>query len=522
MLKILLNGYDLSLNQVSQIANEGAEVEISSDGMERLKASRQLVYDLVESDVPVYGFNTGVGWNKDRHVAASFFKQYNENLIRSHTLGVREEASQLEVRAAMAIRLNCLLRGNTGIQPEIACRYAEFLNIGLHPVLPERGSVGESDLGVLAHIGLAMIGEGDVNYKGKRMTSAEAHKLAGLETITLGPKDGLAIVNASAFGTAQGALILANLQELVDHADLIYALSMEGLNGNTSPLDAKVHEARGLPGQAASAALVRAFLKGSFIFDQDPEKALQDPLCFRGGAYVHGSLRDALEYVTKYSVIQMNTSDDNPCLLQDERRIISCSNFEVTTLATGFEMLSVVLSHVSRMSCYRMIRLGNPELTKLTRFLTPDEARIHAFGTIQKTYTLLDTEIRHLSNPSTADYMPLTGEIEDHANNLPHVAQRVRRIVDNLKYILGMEAMHAAQAITLRRQKNSELALGTATEAAYNEFRKDVPWYDKDRNLSIDIEKAYQVIKSGRMLTAARNKIINNNYPLGSAAMSSG
>ena len=503
-MSVVLNGSSLDLARLARIANDGAGVEISPDGAERLKASRKLVYDLVECDVPVYGFNTGVGWNKDRHIAADFFKQYNENLIHSHTLGVREEASEAEVRAVMAIRLNCLLRGNTGIQPEIACRYADFLNLGLHPVVPERGSVGEGDVAILSHIGLAMIGEGEVNYRGKRMSSAEAHRLAGIETVKLGPKDGLAIVSSNAFGMGQGALVLADLGELADQADLIYAISLEVLNGNTSPLDPTVHEARGLPGQAASAALVRGFLEGSYIYEPDPEKPVQDPLSFRGGVYVHGSLRDALDYVTKYAIIQMNSTDDNPCLLLDERRIISCSNFEVTTVATGFEMLAIVLSHVSRTACYRTIKLSNPALTKLPRFLTPDEARIHAFGTLQKTYTLLDTEIRHLSNPSSVDYMAVSGEIEDHANNLPHVVQRVRRIVDNLKYILGMEAMHAAQAITLRLGKNPALRLGKSTAAAYQEFRRDISWYDADRNISADIEKAYQLVKSGRMLAAAR------------------
>ena len=505
-MKVTLNGSELSLKALQDIA-AGAEVEISADGDRRLKESRQLVYDLVESDVPVYGFNTGVGWNKDRHIAADFFKKYNENVIHSHTLGVTPDASESEVRAAMAIRLNCLLRGNTGIQPEIAHRYAEFLNLKLHPVMPERGSVGESDIAVLSHIGLAMIGEGDVIFDGRRMGSEEAHRLAGLELIDLGPKDALAIVNSSAFGMGQGALAVADLQSLVDQADLIYAVSLEGLNGNTSPLDPKVSEARGLPGQIASTALVRRFLEGSFIYDPDPEKPVQDPLSFRGGAYVHGSLRDALEYVAKYAVVQMNCSDDNPCLLLDERRIISCSNFEATTVTTGMEMLGVVLSHVSRMSCFRMIKLGTPAFTRLSRFLTPDEAHVHAFGTIQKTYTLLDTEIRHLSNPSTVDYMAVAGEIEDHANNMPHVAQRLRRIVDNLKYVLGMEMMHAAQAVTLRERRDPGLKLGKATAAAYQEYRREVPWYDQDRNLSVDIEKSYRTVKSGRMLSAAQKAI---------------
>jgi histidine ammonia-lyase len=502
-LKIVLNGCDLDLESLRSIA-EGAEVEISADGEARLEDSRRLVYELVDADIPVYGFNTGVGWNKDEHIASSFFKDYNENVIHSHSLGIREEASEAEVRAAMAIRLNCLLLGNTGIQPEIAHRYRDFLNLKLHPVIPERGSVGEGDITVLSHIGLAMIGEGDVIYRGERMSSLEAHKLAGLEPVNLGPKDALAIISSNAFGMAQGSLVLADLNDLVNQADLIYAVSLEGLNGNTSPLDPRVHEARRLPGQAASASLVRRFIEGSYIYDPDPEKPVQDPLCFRGGAYVHGTLRDALEYAGKYAKIQMNSSDDNPCLLLDERRIISCSNFECTTIATALEMIGVVLSHVSRMSCYRMLKLCNPAVTRLTKFLTPDDGRVHTFGALQKSYTLLDTEIRHLSNPSTVDYLAVAGEIEDHANNLPHIAQRIRRMTDNLKYILGMEMMHAAQGITLRRQKNPRLRLGRATEAAYNEYRRIVPWYDRDRNLSADIESSYKVVRGGLMLNVAR------------------
>lgn len=506
-MKVTLNGSNLTLDHLWRIACEGAEVEISSDGLERLEASRRLVYDLAESDVPVYGFNTGVGWNKDRHIASEYFKAYNENLVHSHTLGVGPEASEAEVRAAMAIRLNCLLNGNTGIQPAVARRYADFLNHRLHPVIPERGSIGEGDITELSHIGLAMIGEGDVVYRGERMSSAEAHRRAGLETVVLGPKDGLAIVSSNAFAAAQGALVLADLFELVDQADLIYAASLEGLNGNVSPLNERSNALRKLPGQILSTANVRRFVAGSFIEDPDPERPVQDPVSFRAGAYVHGSLRDAMEYVHRYLLIQMNTSDDNPCMLLEERRIISCSNFEVTTLAVGFEMLAIILSHVSRTSCYRSIRLSNPVLTKLPRFLTPEETHVHAFGALQKTFTALDAEIRHLSNPSSVDYFSLAGGMEDHATNMPHIVQRLRRIVDNLKYVLGMEMIHAAQALTLRLNINSELRLGRGTAAAYEEFRRTVPWYDRDRNLSADIQSAYEVVRSGRMLEAARRAL---------------
>lgn len=490
---VLLNGSNLSLEALVRVA-QGEEVAIAPEADRRLEASRQLVYDLVESDVPVYGFNTGVGWNKDRHIGSDYFKIYNENLIRCHTLGVEPEACEAEVRAAMVIRLNCLLCGNTGIQPAVARRYAEFLNAKLHPVVPERGSVGEGDIAILSHIGLAMIGEGEVIYRGQRMTSAEAHQLAGLTPVTLGPKDGLAIVSSNAWGAAQGALVMADLKRLVNQADLVYALSLEALNGNLSPLHPKVQQLRGIPGQIFSAAKVLEYLEGSYLTRPDPARPVQDPLSFRGGAYVHGALRDAITYVEQYLHIQMNSSDDNPCLLLDERQIISCSNFETTSLTVGFEMLTIALSHLSKMSCARSIRLANPVLTGLPRFLSPEEVHVHAFGALQKTFTLLDTEIRHLSNPSSADFFSLAGGIEDHANNLPHVAQRLRKITDNLKYIFGMELIHAAQAITLRLQQNPDLSLGVGTSRAYRAFRKVIPWYDRDRNLSSDIATAYHFI----------------------------
>ncbi len=176
-------------------------MEIAPEGHEHLETSRKLVHDLVSEQVPVYGFNTGMDWNQDRLIAAKAFKLYNENLIRAHTLGAGPEA---EVRTAMAIRLNCLHCGHTGIHPIIAWRYADFLNLGIHPIVPERGAVRESDIAVLSHIGLAMIGENDVIYEGTRMTSAEAHSKAVLVPIDLGPKNGLAIINSNAFGTAQG------------------------------------------------------------------------------------------------------------------------------------------------------------------------------------------------------------------------------------------------------------------------------------------------------------------------------
>ncbi|KAB3534803.1 aromatic amino acid lyase [Alkaliphilus pronyensis] len=501
--KVILNGKTLSIQDVNNVARNGALVEITEEAMRTVEASRALVYELANSDTPVYGFNRGVGLNKDREVVAKYYEEYNRNLIYAHCVAVEPEASEEDVRAILLARLNTLLLGCTGIQPAIVTMYKDMLNYRIHPVIPERGSIGEGDIACLSHIGLAMIGEGEVHYNGIRMTAKEALERASLKPIVLGPKDGLAIVSSNALAAGPGALVLKDIQDLIETADIIYALTLEGYRGNVTPLDPKAYEVRPLPGQAYSSQMVRAYLEGSYLWLPGVTDSLQDPLCLRGSCHLHGSVRDALDYVKKYMNIQLNSSDDNPCVLLDEKRIISCSNYEVTSLALGFEMIGIALSHLSRNSCHRTIKLGNARFTGLSRFLTPSDARVIAYGTIQKTFTSLDTEIRHLSNPATADYFSLAGDIEDHANNTPYVVKKTSKIVDNLRYILGIEAMHAAQAIDLRKATK----LGKGTKAAYEVIREEIPFLDKDRNLSIDIKKAYNIIKSQELLERVREAI---------------
>ena len=500
---IILDGKSLTIKEVSKVAREYVKVEISHGAMERVEAARSLVHELQNSDTPVYGFNRGVGLNKDREVLAKYYSEYNRNLILAHCVAVDPEASIEDVRGILLARLNTLLLGCTGIQPAIVTMYKDFLNYGIHPVIPERGSIGEADITCLSHIGLAMIGEGEVFYQGQRLLASEAMERVGLKPIVLGPKDGLAIVSSNALAAGQGALVLNDVIDLLETADIIYAMTLEGFKGNVTPLDLKTYEVRPLPGQLESAKNVRRYLEGSYLWLPGVSEALQDPLSLRGSCHVHGAVRDALEYVLKYMDIQLNSSDDNPCVIVDERRMVSCSNYEVTSMVLGFEMLGIALSHLSRNACMRTIKLGSVKFTGLSRFLTPADTRVIAYATIQKTFTSLDTEIRHLSNPATVDYFALAGDIEDHANNSPYVVKKTAKIVDNLRYILGIEAMHAAQAIDLRQATR----LGKGTKVAFEVLRSEIPFLDKDRNLSIDIKKAYNIIKSNGILNAVRNAV---------------
>ena len=496
MEKIILNGKDLSLDDVYDVAYNYKQVDIDKNALEKSKKARKILFDLAAKGQPVYGLNRGVGWNKDKEFDVDFFETYNRNLLNSHSLGVEPYSTDEEVRAMMLIRLNTALYGSTGISIEILELYRDFLNKGIHPRVPRRGSIGEGDISTLSHIGLSMIGEGEVSYKGEILGSMDAMIRESMKPVVLGPKDGLSIVSSNAQGTAYIAMLVKETEELIKMSNIIYCLGMEGLNGVVQSLDEKVNQLRRLKGQIKCAEECRDYLKGSYLNEPHEDRALQDSLSFRCSFAVNGSIYDALDYIKGFLEIQMNSTDDNPCIVVEEERVSVSANFEITSLVLGVEMLGIALCHLSKSSCNRMIKLADPSFTKLTRFLTPDETKTIAFGTIQKTFTYLDAENRMLANPSSMDYYSLAGNIEDHASNAPLAADKALKIIDNLRYIIGIEAIHAAQAVDLR----GNVKMGKGTEAAYKAIRTEIPFLDKDRNLSVDIKKAYELIKAKKLL----------------------
>jgi histidine ammonia-lyase len=490
---IVLDGSSMTIEDVRKVADEHARVEISEEAWQRVVRARQFVLKQTESDTPIYGFNRGVGLNKDRVVEVQDFESYNRNLLYAHSAGIEPFASERQVRATLLARLNTLLVGRAGASPELIKRYAEFLNKGIHPLMPSRGSVGAGDITLLSHLGLAFIGEGDVIYKDKRMTAGAALQQNGLAPIILGAKDGLAIVSSNAAAAGMGALVLQECEQLLTLADLVYALSLEALQGQLTPLDESVHRSRPYEGQGISSSRVRTYLRGSSLWDSSGG-TLQDPLSFRSASPVHGAALEALGYVSGSLRLHLNASEDNPCVIEEEGRILACASFEPLAWVLGFEMLGVALSHVSKIACYRTIKLSTPTFSGLPRFLAP-EAHILAFSTIQKTFTALDAEIRHLSNPVSADYYSLAGDMEDHSTNAPLTVSKTSEIIDRLTYILGIEAMHAAQAIDLRK----DIKLGEGTQSAYNRIRAVIPFLDQDRSLSGDIQAAYTLLKTGEL-----------------------
>lgn len=489
---IRLTGETLTLRELEQIAVWGAPVEISEEAWARVKKARELIFKLDKRGVAVYGLNRGVGWNKDKKVFAQFYDRYNRNLLRSHMIGVDPECSEEEVRAMMAVRLNGFLCGHTGVSAEIVEYYQEFLNRGIHPAVKKRGSVGEADIGTLSGIGLVIIGEGEAWYRGERMDGGKALAAAGLEPLLLGPKDGLGVVSSNAQSAAFAGLGLIEAERFIERYRRVFCLALEGLNGVMDPMDESVNRERNYEGQIESAKSCREILKGSYLLEPSDGRALQDPLSFRGQSAVTGAVMDALGYAGRQLEKELNSTDDNPCLLPEEDRICGSSNFEPLSWVLAVEMVSTGLAHMSKMICQQILRIGDPGFTKLNRFLTPEEGAVIAYGTIQKTISCLDAENRMYANPCSLDFLSMAGHIEDLATNAAMAACNMRKIIDNLYYIAAVELMHAAQAVDLRKPPS----LGAETGKLFAAYRRVVPFLDEDRNLSCDIEKTYEFLKT--------------------------
>ncbi len=517
---VLLTGDALTIEQLVDVARYGAKVKVTDAAKERVRASHDLLLQAAKANMPIYGLNRGVGLNKDKKIfqgdaidpeVKKLSQEFNKNMIYSHSIGIGPNMPEELIRAALVVRLNTLLKGAAGIQEQAIDLFVEFLNQKIHPLLPCRGSIGEADIGILAHIALAMIGEGKVIVEGKEVSAKEALEEAGIEPLEPYAKDALAILSSNAYSTSFAALTLHDASGLVSHLNLVFAMSLEGLNGNIAPILPQVQKLRPFCSQWKVAKEVRMMLEGSYLWQLDQERALQDPLSFRDATQIHGAVLDYIEVLRKQLEINLNSSDDNPAVIVGikpdasttpqelqyyvaDGAIMPSANFEPITWVMKAEGLAIAFAHASHASVQRMIVLSDPAFTHLSRFLAPNDKTI-AFGTIQKAFLDLDTEIRALCNPVSTDFLPAAGGIEDHATNAALVIRRLSKIVDNLTYITGLEELHAAQALDLRLKKTPMLTLGKDTSKELAAFRQHVPFLSSDRVMHVDIEKAYRYVR---------------------------
>lgn len=521
---ITLDGKHLTIEEVIKIARFNALVKIDKQALKTVKRSHQLVLLAASKEMPIYGLNRGVGLNKDKTIfkgnvltpeARKESEQFNMNDIYATSAAVGPNAPRDVVRAAMVARLNTLLLGNAGVQTAVVKMFAAFLNNDITPLFPSGGSIGEADITILAHIGLAMTGKGDVLYKGKQMPASEALKEAGLKPLHLYAKDALSIFSSNAYTAGMAALISYDVENLINKYDLLVALSLEGINGNIAPFLEPARNIRPFPGQSIAARNILNYLDGSYLLSISEKRALQDPLSFRTASQISGATRDALNDLKKDLSIQLNSSDDNPAVVVDitpgkntsiqeksyyvtdgkiSGAVIPTANFEPISWVLDIEKLNIALGHMSASSSQRIVKLGSFCINQLSRFLSPDQATI-AFAAIQKPIMYLNTDIQQQSIPVSTISYPVAGEIEDTATNSLLVVQHMNKIVDNLYQIMGFELMHASQSIDLKKLQTPQLTFGKATSTLYADFRKVVPFLQKDRELTPDIKKAYEFIR---------------------------
>ncbi|QQB38076.1 aromatic amino acid lyase [Achromobacter deleyi] len=527
---LALDGGSLTPSDVIAVARGGQAVAPTDAAWQRVARSHDLLLAYGRLGQPVYGLNRGVGQNKDQTIfsgdtlsdeARAASAAFNHRMLLSHTVAYGEPAKPETVRAAMLIRLNTALFGGTGMSPPLVRQYVDFLNKGLTPVVLGQGSVGQADITILPQIGLAMMGEGMIEVDGKAMPAANAMRQAGLAPVKPYAKDSLSLLSSNAYGAALAILAADDARRMLDRADEVAALSLEGLNGNVAPLLAITQAQRPYPAQQQVARRILSLLDGSALWQADEQRSLQDPLSFRTVSQVHGAAREALRQLDVQLRVQINSSDDNPTVILDaapppgvsaqEARyyvtqgpqrgaVVPSAGFDPTAWVVPLQSVGIALSQVAQSSAQRVLRMGDPTFTKLPRFLSPNDATL-AYTTIQKPVSLLATEIRALSHPVSSDALAVAGNIEDVATNGPLAAQRLGQQAVRLRTLLGIELIHAAQAVDLRTRADAQRPVGKGTGAVLAAFRQQVPFLSQDRRLADDIARAERFLDEERVVT---------------------
>lgn len=506
MNRVFINGNNLTIEDVVNVCRNNYEVIITEEAIINVKKSRELVDKLVDEGKISYGITTGFGRFSDVAISREDSKLLQENLIISHSCGVGNPLSEDTVRAIMLLRVNNLAKGYSGIRLETLQTLVDMINKGVHPIIPEKGSLGASgDLAPLSHMVLTMIGEGEVIYKGERMPSKWAMEKSGISIMdSLSSKEGLALINGTQVMTAIGLLATYDAMNLLKTADIAYCLTMEALNGITCAMDERVHKVRPHQGQINTAKNILDILKGSEMTSKQGEIRVQDAYSLRCTPQIHGASKDAIEYVMNKINIEINSVTDNPIIFANEEEIISGGNFHGQPIALSFDFLGIALSEIANISERRLEKLVNPALNHgLPAFLVNHGGLNSGFMIVQYSAASLVSENKVLAHPASVDSIPSSANQEDHVSMGTIAARKARDIMENARKVIAMEILSAAQAIDLRGKKR----LGMGTEAAYSVVREHTSFVDKDRIMYIDINTIEDVINKNLLVEAVENAL---------------
>ncbi|MBA4860581.1 histidine ammonia-lyase [Streptomyces sp. PSKA54] len=483
--EVVIDGRTLSYDDVVAVARHGARVVLGDAVIPRLTRERAAVDDVVDRQVPTYGLTTGLGTRSSYALPRDELEAFSVRTVRGRANAVGAPLAVPVVRAAVLARVNGIAGGGSGVRPEILRLLVAMLNSRVHPVIPEVGSIGASDLCQMAHVGLVVIGEGRAEFAGGVLEGATALRRAGLTPVELGPKDGHVLCSASPLAAGQGALALHEASAVLTLAQAVTALTYEGFRANTSPLDARLLGLRRAPGQSRAAAGLLALLDGGELGDPRNARRVQDPVSLRCAAQVHGALHAALDFADAALQPELNGCGDNPVVLADTGEILSSGNFHTPALALAFDTLALALTQTASVSAERMRRLLDPAVSGLPANLSPYGPERSGFAPLAKTAQALVAEIRMLSAPVSTDPRHGADAVEDDSTNAALGARRLTTILVRLRQLLAVEAVVAAQAVDLAAPS----ALGRGPGLLHRAIRAIVPPLDDDRPCGEDVER---------------------------------
>jgi len=505
-----INGNDLTLEAVREVAFDGRPVLLDPDARERVNAARAVVDQLVANNQVSYAITTGVGKLSEVRIAGDQIRELQINLVRSHAVGVGEPLSIAETRAMMVLRANSLSKGFSGVRAVVIDTICALLTRGVTPWVPSQGSVGASgDLAPLAHLALLLVGEGECHDgKGGRIPGADALKRENVKPLVLEAKEAVSLINGTQAMLAVGTLALLATETLVDTADVIGAMACDALKGTDAAFDERIHRARPHAGQISTAANLRKLLEGSAIRESHRDCGrVQDAYSLRCMPQVHGAVRDTLAHCRSIFEIETNSAVDNPLVFRDPKSkddtadVLSGGNFHGEPVAFALDFLGIALSALAGISERRLERMVNPALSEgLPPFLAPGAGLNSGFMMPQVTAAALVSENKVLAHPASVDSITTSGNKEDYVSMGMAAAIKLKKIVENARNTLAIEAMAAAQALDLL----APLKTSKRLQQAHAAIRAVSSKLDRDRVMYHDFERIAQVIASGKIAGTLR------------------
>jgi len=501
-MNMMLRPGSTGLADLEAIWRSQAEITLDPSCKATVEVAASHISAAANGDAPVYGVNTGFGKLASVRIPNEDTEELQRNLVLSHCCGVGLPLDPSETRLMMALKLLSLGRGASGVRWDICQLIEGMLNKGVVPVIPSQGSVGASgDLAPLAHLAAVMIGEGEAVFDDIRLPGGVALERAGLSPVTLGPKEGLALINGTQFSTALGLAAVFAALRLVRAVTVTSALTTDAIMGSTQPLRSEIHALRGHRGQIDIAGAMATLMQGSEIREshREDDTRVQDPYCIRCQPQVTGAALDLLRFAASTLEIEANAATDNPLIVAGGA-ILSGGNFHAEPVAFAADQIALAISEIGSISQRRVALMVDPTLSfDLPPFLTPEPGLNSGFMIAEVTTAALMSENKHLANPCSTDSTPTSANQEDHVSMAAHGARRLKKMNDNLAVILGVEALCAAQGIEARAPLITSAPLQSAVEA----LRRKVPPLKKDRILSGDIETAAELVQSDALAQAA-------------------